>query len=291
MNNLHKIITKDGSFSLRSEKYNENFHSTLGAYQETKDKFINPARLDRFKDKSLTVLDICFGLGYNTSLLFNILINQSTIVKWYGLEIDKRPLQYALNEKKFIELWDPKVIEILKSLHLKSAYRSKQFNCSLLLGDARQKIFNIPEKIKFDLIFLDGFSPQKCPEIWTIEFLSNLKKKMKDTGHLITYSSAASVRRSLQYLGLKIFNIKPYSYNKNHWSNGTLATLDNHKNNPYIIELSIMENEHLQTKASIPYRDPRGNLFSEEILDIRKKEQLFSKLLDTNLWRKKWEMA
>ena len=52
-----------------------------------------------------------------------------------------------------------------------------------------------------------------------------------------------------------------------------------------------MEIEHLNTKASIPYRDPTGEMLSKEILEIREKEQQFSKLLNTNSWRKKWEMA
>ncbi len=292
MNNLHKVITKDGSFSLRSDKFNENFHSLKGAFKETKNKFIDPSRLERFKDKSLNVLDICFGIGYNSSLLFNVLINQFTFLRWYGLEIDTRPLNYALNDERFKELWDPKVIEILKSLYRSGSFENKQFICKLLIGDARQKIFNIPEGIKFDLIFLDGFSPQKCPEIWSLEFLSKLKRRMQDKGYLITYTSSAAVRKSLKNLGLNIFNIKPNFYDKKSlWSIGTLATLDSHKNNPFISELSRMEIEHLQTKASIPYRDPIGNLFSKEILEIRKKEQLFSKLMDTNLWRKKWKMA
>ena len=52
-----------------------------------------------------------------------------------------------------------------------------------------------------------------------------------------------------------------------------------------------MEIEHLNTKASIPYRDPTGESLSREILEFRKLEQLSSNLLNTNLWRKKWEMA
>ena len=70
MNNLIKIITEDGSISFRSEKFNENFHSKAGAYCETKNKFINPSRLKRFHNKSINVLDICFGIGYNSALLF-----------------------------------------------------------------------------------------------------------------------------------------------------------------------------------------------------------------------------
>jgi len=291
LNDLSKVITKDGSLSLRSEKFNENFHSTTGAFYETKNKFINPSMLKRFKNKSINVLDICFGIGYNSALLFENLIIELTSINWYGLEIDNRPLNYALTEKKFKKLWSPKVLEILNSLNLKGLYKNKNLDCKLVIGDARKEIQNLPKAMSFDLIFLDGFSPQKCPEIWSYEFLSILKNKMKYEGYLITYTSSAAVRKSLKNLGLKIFNIIPTIPKKNVWSNGTLATFDNQDNNPYITKLSQMENEHLGTKASIPYRDPTGELSSSEILEFRKKEQLFSNLLKTNYWRKKWGMA
>ena len=291
MNNFKKVITKDGSISLRSEKFNENFHSNVGAYYETKNKFINPSRLKRFKNKSINVLDICFGIGYNSALLFENLIIDSTILHWYGLDIDKRPLNYALNDKEFNTLWNPKVIEILNSLNLKGLYKNKNFDCNLIIGDARKKIFNIPKEVIFDLIFLDGFSPQKCPEIWSYEFLSQLKNKIKYEGYLITYTSSAAVRKSLKILGFNLFNIIPTLSEQNHWSNGTLATFSNQQNNPYISQLSEMEIEHLNTKASIPYRDPTGEMLSKEILEIREKEQQLSNLSDTNSWRKKWAMA
>ena len=291
MNNLIKIITEDGSISFRSEKFNENFHSKAGAYYETKNKFINPSRLKRFQNKSINVLDICFGIGYNSALLFENLKIELSTLNWYGLEIDKRPLNYALTDKKFNNLWSPKVIEILNSLNSKGSYKNKNFDCKLIMGDARKEILNLPKELNFDLIFLDGFSPQKCPEIWSYEFLSQLKNKIKHEGYLITYTSAAAVRKSLKNLGFNLFNILPTLSNKNHWSDGTLATFDNQQNNPYIKQLSEMEIEHLNTKASIPYRDPTGEMLSKEILEIRKKEQQFSTLLDTNSWRKKWEMA
>ena len=291
MNNLIKVITKDGSISFRSEKFNENFHSKAGAYFETKNKFINPSRLKRFKNKPINVLDVCFGIGYNSALLFENLIIELSTLNWYGLELDKRPLNYALNDKRFNNLWNPKVIEILNSLNLNGIYNNDNFFCDLIIGDARKEIRNLPKEVNFDLIFLDGFSPQKCPEIWSYEFLSELKNKIKYEGYLITYTSAAAVRKSLKNLGFSIFNILPTLSKKNRWSNGTLATFDKQQNNPYIKLLSDMEIEHLNTKASIPYRDPTGEMSSKEILEIRKKEQQLSHLLDTNSWRKKWEMA
>jgi len=291
LNSLIKVITKDGSISFRSEKFNENFHSTGGALLETKNKFINPSRLKRFQHKSISVLDICFGIGYNSALLFENIITEFSTLNWYGLELDKRPLNYALTDKKFNNLWNPKVIEILNSLNFKGSYKNKNFDCDLIIGDARKEIVNLPKEVNFDLIFLDGFSPQKCPEIWTYEFLSQLKNKIKYEGYLITYTSAAAVRKSLKDIGFNLFNIMPTLSKKNRWSDGTLATFDNEIINPYITQLSEKEIEHLKTKASIPYRDPTGEMLSTEILEIRKKEQQFSNLLDTNTWRKKWEMA
>ena len=277
--------------SFRSEKFNENFHSIGGAYFETKNKFINPAGLKRFQNKSISVLDICFGIGYNSAMLFENTITELSTLNWYGLELDKRPLNYALTDKKFNNLWSPKVNEILNSLNSKGLYKNKNFDCKLMIGDARKEILNLPKELNFDLIFLDGFSPQKCPEIWSYEFLSKLKDKIKYEGYLITYTSSAAVRKSLKDLGFNLFNIIPTNSKQTRWSNGTLATFNKQQNNPHITKLSEMEIEHLDTKASIPYRDPTGEMSSKEILEIRRKEQEFSNLLDTNLWRKKWEMA
>ena len=52
-----------------------------------------------------------------------------------------------------------------------------------------------------------------------------------------------------------------------------------------------MEEEHLLTKASIPYRDQDLNSSKNDIIKKRIDEQLFSNLLPTNQWREKWGMT
>ena len=52
-----------------------------------------------------------------------------------------------------------------------------------------------------------------------------------------------------------------------------------------------MEEEHLLTKASIPYRDQNLNSSKEDIIKKRLDEQLLSNLVSTNKWREKWEMT
>ncbi len=295
MSELKEVLTKDGSFTLRSLIFQENFHSLEGALKETEIKFINPSDLKRFNDKSLNVLDICFGLGYNSASLFNNLIRQNSFINWYALEIDEKPLKYSLRNKSFQKLWHPKVLQIFKELSKNSKYKDQSFVCDILWGDAREKIKNIPENIKFDLIYLDGFSPQKCPQIWSVEFLAKVTQKLNPQGYLITYSCSAAIRRTLKDFGLNIFNIKPNLVSKNLWSNGTLAVkiIDKKvlQNNLYFKNLSSMEEEHLLTKASIPYRDPTLSSNKKDIIQKRFQEQLLSNLETSKKWRDKWGMT
>jgi len=295
LSELKEILTKDGSISLRSLIFQENFHCLEGALKETKTKFLNPSDLKRFQDKSLNVLDICFGLGYNSASLFNQLIRQNSFMNWYALEIDQKPLEYSLRNKSFQNLWNPKVIKIFKSLSQNHQYKDQFFNCEILWGDARTEINNIPENIKFDLVYLDGFSPQKCPQVWSVEFLAKLNEKLKPNGYLITYSSAAAIRKTLRNFGLNIFNIKQSLVSKKNWSNGTIAikkiSAKNLQNNLYFEKLSSMEEEHLLTTASIPYRDPSLSSKTKDIILRRSKEQLCSNLKNSKKWRDKWGMT
>ena len=295
MSEFIEVITKDGSYSLRSIFFQENFHSFRGALTETEIKFINPSELQKFKNKSLNVLDICFGLGYNSGSLFHKLIKQNSTLNWYGLEIDKKPLEYALRNKSFQELWGPKILKIFKLLYQKNSFEDEFFKCNLIWGEARKEIDNIPTTIKFDLIYLDGFSPQKCPQVWTFEFLSKVAQKLNPQGSLITYSSSAAVRKTLRNLGLEIFSIKPNLKSGNLWSQGTVAIAKFDKNkfqiNRYIDKLSPMEEEHLLTKASIPYHDPYLKSNTKEIIQKRLKEQFLSNLCSSKEWRDRWEMT
>ena len=79
------------------------------------------------------------------------------------------------------------------------------------------------------------------------------------------------------------------------WSQGTvaIAKFDKNKFKPNLNfeKLSVMEEEHLLTKASIPYRDQNLNSTKDDIIKKRLNEQLSSNLLSTKVWRKKWEMT
>jgi len=61
-------VTEDGSYTFFSSEFGECYHSTSGAREEAEKKFILSSRLAAKADQSnnLKILDICYGLGYNS---------------------------------------------------------------------------------------------------------------------------------------------------------------------------------------------------------------------------------
>ena len=294
MNDLKKHTTKDGSLSLYSVNYKEGFHDKGGALKESINKYLLPAQLDQFSNtEKIIVLDVCMGLGYNSGCVLEQLLQNEHKIEWHGLEIDQKPLNLGLDEKIFQEIWSPKILNFFICLK-NSGNWAEGFNKGTIhWGDARQKIYEINDSLMFDLILLDPFSPQKCPELWSEEFISLLSKKLSCEGRLITYSTAASVRASLKKAGLTIYSVIPIEEDQRKWSLGTVAMkkkLDKKliSKNCQLKNLSARELEHLATRSSIPYRDPTGRGNSKEIILTREIEQSKSQLINTSSWRKRW---
>ena len=223
---LTPYITDDGSLSLRNDKYRESFHSSDGALKEAQEKFLRPAEINRFKShKKISILDVCFGLGYNSACLLEELIKTPLEIVWWGLEIDCRPLKIALMNPLFRANWSNKVQGILKSIECSHKFNCQNINGKILWGDARIRLQDLPDNMKFDLILHDAFSPSKCPQLWSEEFLNNLSQKLAPNGRIITYSCSAAIRGSLRRAGLQVNSTRPNKRTKHHWSAGTVAIL------------------------------------------------------------------
>ena len=291
-------FTADGSFSLHSDSFAESFHSSDGALEEANSKFVLPAQLDRFPDgRDLRVLDVCFGLGYNTAALMSALPHRGgPSFQCWGLELDQSPLRLALAEPTFQALWPPHVVACLGALSAEGCWQDsdRQQSVQMLWGDARQQLQNLPKDLQLDLILLDAFSPGKCPQLWSEEFLQSLASLLAPGGRLLTYCRAAAVRNSLRHAGLELRSLLPKAGEKSGWSSGTVALCSKDRDQtppemgPGWCGLSVMEEEHLQTRAGVPYRDPSGTDLAASILKRRQQEQVLSHRPSTSAWQRKW---
>ncbi|WP_416675007.1 tRNA (5-methylaminomethyl-2-thiouridine)(34)-methyltransferase MnmD [Egbenema bharatensis] len=280
--------TQDGSFTFFSDEFGETFHSTQGAKAEAFDKFAQATDLAQLATRNqLCLLDVCYGLGYNTAAALETIwaIHPHCTIDLYALELDASVPQAAI-EPPLITVWSSEVQSILKQIALTHHCATSRLRATLLIGDARQTVQQLHSRsVQVDAIFFDPFSPRRCPQLWTVEFFTQIAQCLSPTGKLATYSRSASVRAAMQEAGLQIGSIPLGEPHEPHeWSQGTIAAFAGQTLPP----LSPMEQEHLQTRAAIPYRDPSLSDFADTILERHQQEQQCSQRESTSSWRRRW---
>ncbi len=289
-------VTKDGSYTFFSEEFQENFHSYYGAKREAEIKFIQPTQIKNLANNrnSIAILDICYGLGYNTAAALEAIwqTNPTCCVELIGLEISAEVPQQAISNN-LLSLWQYPIPALLSELATNHQVKTNLFQGKLLLGDARVTIQELCEqKWQADAIFLDPFSPPKCPQLWTVEFIAKIAQCLKPKGKLATYSCAAAVRNALSLAGLNFSS----TLGLGRKSPGTVASFENHQKLQYqykkvFLPLSPQEKEHLKTRAAIPYQDIHLRNSAEIIRETRRKKQEVSNLESTSQWKKRWLLS
>jgi radical SAM protein (TIGR01212 family) len=188
---FQSVKTEDGSPSLYHPEYRQHFHTLAGAKSEALKKFVEPSELKKRLQENdrVSLLDIGFGLGYNAVAAVELAEQvKSGKLEIISLENDIQVLKASL------ELFEKESLhrKILESLLECGVWQSEYSRISLKTGDARISVQELNNQ--FDCIFMDGFSPDKNPELWTYDFVRELNKLIDDSGSIVTYSSAYPVR-------------------------------------------------------------------------------------------------
>ena len=314
-------FTNDNSVGLYSKKVNDIFHSQTGAFKEAYDKFYLPTLvLLKESNSKINLLDICYGIGYNTKTFLDQTKNLSINVD--ALEHDKqfvllsplikdnikndllkikillqiiknsedilayKSLISNLENSDYIQFLSPHIIEFIKKLinipyrnigssgineflhniyynyisdnniYSQEATNNNEFKINYYYGDARKTINNTNNL--YDIVFLDAFSSQKDPMLWTIDFLSLIKNKMKDNSILISYSKSTPFRSALVELGFFV--------GKTFIDNSDMGTIASKNKNLIINPLSDYDFQLINTRSGITYKDPLLSFDSSTIL-------------------------
>ncbi|MBE9138381.1 hypothetical protein IQ254_14490 [Nodosilinea sp. LEGE 07088] len=281
--NLVLAPTADGSMTLFSEDFGEWFHSRAGAYTEAYTTYVDATGLVRLaQSPSLNLLDVCYGLGYNTAAALDTIlqVNPACQVQLMALELDPRVPRQAV-QAQLIDSWSAPVQACLQELATTGQAQRSWLEATVLWGDARHCIQAVEASgFQADVIFFDPFSPPHCPELWTVEFIARVSRCLSPEGKLATYSAAAAARTAFRLAGL---SIGPLATASRRWP-GTLAQVKALG----LDQLSAPEHEHLLTRAAVPYRDPNLNDSADTIRQRRQREQADSDLVPTSHWRKRW---
>ena len=171
----------------------------------------------------------------------------------------------------------------ISSSHKKAINSLKllDFDFKLSIEDARQAIKKDSQNYNF--IFLDAFTPVKCPCLWTVDFFKLLYVHLDENGMILTYSNSALVRNAFLNAGFYVGKIYSESAGK---FTGTIAV-----KNKFLIkhELSEYDLGLIKTKAGIFYRDENLDLPNEAIIDAHNREVQNSDLISSSRFIKQYK--
>lgn len=151
----------------------------------------------------------------------------------------------------------------MNALRENGRYETSFVSLRLIFGDARKTVQMLAEK--YDVIFLDGFSPDTNPELWTADFVAELAARLQPDGVIATYSSAYPLFGAFLEAGLNVFRSEPFGRKRP----GTVAS----KQELELMPLSAKDTGiTLRSTAGVPYRDPGLEQSRETIFAQRKEE-------------------
>ena len=275
--NDYFVLTDDGSYSINSKEINhkiETLHTSTGAISESFEKFIKPMKFDYGSD--IAVLDICAGLGYNSSAAISDFMEHGSDsnLKIDMVEISPATLACGLLvpspikehdiTKKAIE--NELIAQDYATLSMEKCQIPENIEINVYIEDARQTVQKLNDNT-YDAIFLDPFSQNMAPELFSLEFFKEFKRVIKEDGIVATYTSSAPIRAAFIEAGFYIGQGPIFGRKQG----GTLASP-----NPLMLDTSLPKNDEIRIALSdvgIPFRDPNLNNSSEDILEKRTEER------------------
>lgn len=328
-NNISKTINNDKIYT-NNKKYKIFIHAidtdknlaTLSPFFKTFEKNIGKLNSKSeiiYKQEKIKKLSVnTASTKYKLQNEVNILLLQKILNK-----IDNNTIS-ILYDKKYRQYFDLKMIRLFEFyqnnmsiytpimrlnafLHniyykyLSKGYKKASkclelldFDFNLEINDARQAIMN--DINKYNFVFLDAFTPTKCPCLWSIDFFKLLYEHLEDGGLILTYSNSAQVRNCFLNAGFIVKKI--FSKNQNKFT-GTVAikpytdvsqnNRETNYNTELIHDLSDYDLGLMKSRAGIFYRDKDLSLDNEAIINNHKIEVENSNLISSSKFIKTYK--
>lgn len=206
-------LTDDGSWTLSHADLGEACHSSAGAWTQARDRYA--VVVDEFLDLATTarprgelrLLDIGTGLGFNLAAAWERSVARGVALHALTLECDPRVQRAARALAADGRAPSLRVAAVQSALDLNRASGEAALDGLRLrwrVGDARETLAALDRAERFDVVFLDPFSPRVAPDLWSFEFLTEVARRMAPSARLSTYSASLKVRARLAAAGLAV---------------------------------------------------------------------------------------
>ena len=240
------VLLDDGSVTLWNKRYHDYYHPKSGAYRQAKELFIEKSDLrNRLKKGDVKLLDIGFGMGYNTLCALEVaqsLAQNTLYVK--AMDQDRMLLQQSMNIVP-----NASHAILLEALFNNNVYENTFANIAFLNVEARYGATLLKES--FDVIFLDPFMESNNASLVTFDFFKIVQKLLKPDGILVASTSLQAVHDGLILAGFDV------------------CIVNDEKSDIKGITARLSSSSILPAKE--PYRDPYGIYSDKQIETLHQK--------------------
>ncbi len=283
------VVTADGSVTLFNEDAGELYHNSAGAYTEALKNYVEPScAVDTLqRTGTLSVLDVCFGMGYNSFVLLQHLAESGVTGQVVIKGIENDPAVHTLAFSHVLE--DPRLQGARALLPATpvptgaapqvssgaapqvSSPTGLQVVLEVVLDDLRHELPKLPEHEEYDIVFHDPFSPRKVPQLWTADIFRKYHRLLAARrGRVLTYSIAGAVRGGLMEAGFAVWRTTAVGGKYG----GTLAMFPGDQPPPGCQPGEAGFGERKGGRRSlVPFRDPDFSATKDELLLRRSSEQ------------------
>ena len=221
-----------------SERYDDVYHAAAGGLLQAQHVFLSGNGLpERWRGKDhFCIVETGFGLGLNFLATWQCWKNDParcrqlefvSLEKHPFLAEDLAQLHGALPELtdlagRLREHWPP----LVPGEH-RRVFDEEGGPCvtlRLILGDAVDTLPTLKtQDVAADAYYLDGFSPAKNPELWSVPVCRELRRLARPGATLATWSVAVALRRALHDAGFCVER-RPGFAGKRHMLSGVLPS-------------------------------------------------------------------
>lgn len=210
---MGEVVAWDGDGTPRSPRFDDIYRSAAGGLQQARHVFLQGCGLPAgwSGQPQWRILETGFGLGLNFLAAWHAwrndpqrprLLHFASIEAW---PVGAEDLQRAAAETpELAPLADALAAQwsgLTPGFH-RLAFEEGRVLLTLCIGDIAPMLRE--QAFRADSVFLDGFSPDRNPEMWTPAVLKAVARLCRRGATLATWTVAGPVRRDLQACGFEV---------------------------------------------------------------------------------------
>lgn len=202
----------------RSTIYDDVYHSRSGGVAQAREVFVKGSGFpERWQDgQACTILETGFGLGLNFLTTWNAWRQSGSRGKLHYLAVECYPWQ----AEDLAKVWSSYAgvqaeaqILLAQWMLPVSGFHRLVFDhgsvvLTLALGDVRTVMREWLARV--DAFYLDGFSPDKNPEMWDVYLFKQCARLACPGATITTYTVAGAVRRALTEAGFVVEKVEGF---------------------------------------------------------------------------------